>query len=101
MTNGYSWDDLPRSLADAVSPRMDWPEDGNAHVLRESAMTVIDRMRYETAKAALQGLLAASPATTQSTSNADIYAKRAVRYADALLAALNQSTEEAIHARDR
>jgi hypothetical protein len=57
--------------------------------------------RERIATAALQGLLAANPATTQSTSNADIYATRAVRYADALLAALNQSTEEALHARAR
>lgn len=67
----------------------------------ERPVAVIDRMRYEAAKAALQGLLAANPATTQHTSNADIYATRAVRYADALLAALNQSTAEAIHVRDR
>lgn len=95
MTNGYR----PRTLAAAMSPMPECPEDVTA--FRESAMTVIDRMRYETAKAALQGLLAASPATTQSTSNADIYATRAVRYADALLAALNQTTAEAVHARDR
>lgn len=95
MTNGY----LPKVLADAISPMPECPEDVTA--FRESAMTVIDRMRYEVATAALQGLLAANPATTQHTSNADIYATRAVRYADALLAALNQTTAEAVHARDR
>lgn len=50
---------------------------------------------------ALQGLLAATPATTQATSNAEQYATRAVRYADALLEALNRNHEEAAHARRR
>lgn len=58
--------------------------------------------RFDAAKAALTGLLAATPATTQGTSNFDQYATRAVRYADALLEALNRSSEEAAnHARRR
>jgi hypothetical protein len=72
-----------------------------AEVVYESPITVFERLRYEAAKAALQGLLSASPAPTQSTSNADVYATRAVRYADALLAALNHATVEAAHARRR
>lgn len=55
--------------------------------------------RYDVAKHALQGLLAASPTATQHTTNAEQYASRAVRYADALIEALNRTTEEAIHAR--
>lgn len=69
--------------------------------LVDTPLALVDRMRYEAALVALQGLLAASPATTQSTSNADVYATRAVRYADALIAALNATTQEAIHARAR
>ena len=57
--------------------------------------------RFDAAKAALTGLLASTPATTQATSNFDQYATRAVRYADALIEALNRSTEEAAHARRR
>lgn len=58
--------------------------------------------RFEAAKAALSGLLAATPSTTQATSNAEQYATRAVRYADALLEALNRGTAEAMtHARQR
>ena len=57
--------------------------------------------RFDAAKAALTGLLASTPATTQATSNFDHYATRAVRYADALIEALNRSTEEAAHARRR
>jgi hypothetical protein len=61
--------------------------------------------RFDAAKAALTGLLAATPAatpaTTQATSNFDQYATRAVRYADALIEALNRSHEEAAHARRR
>lgn len=55
--------------------------------------------RYDVAKHALQGLLASSPTATQTTTNAEQYASRAVRYADALIEALNRTTEEAIHAR--
>ena len=57
--------------------------------------------RFDAAKAALTGLLAATPAATQATSNFDQYATRAVRYADALLEALNRSHEETAHARRR
>lgn len=58
--------------------------------------------RLDVAKAALTGLLAATPATTQATSNAEQYARSAVRYADALLDALNRTTAEAVnHARQR
>lgn len=57
--------------------------------------------RERIASRALQGLLAAAPAATQSTTNADAYAKRAVRYADALIEVLNTTTAEAIHARPR
>lgn len=53
--------------------------------------------RFDAAKAALTGLLASTPATTQATSNFDQYATRAVRYADALIEALNRSHEEATH----
>jgi hypothetical protein len=52
--------------------------------------------RFEVAKAALTGLLAATPAAAQATSNAEQYATRAVRYADALLEALNRTTAEAM-----
>jgi hypothetical protein len=58
--------------------------------------------RLDVAKAALTGLLAATPNTTQANSNFDQYATRAVRYADALLEALNRTTAEAMsHARQR
>lgn len=57
--------------------------------------------RERIASRALQGLLAATPATTQATSNAEQYATRAVRYADALLEALNRNHEESAHARRR
>jgi hypothetical protein len=70
-------------------------------VLIDRAMTTIDRVRFEASKAALTGLLASTPATTQAISNFDHYATRAVRYADALIEALNRSTEEAAHARRR
>lgn len=61
-----------------------------------------EAQRFEAAKAALTGLLAATPATTQATSNAEQYARSAVRYADALLDALNRTTAEAMtHARQR
>lgn len=59
------------------------------------------RERFEAAKAALQGLLASTPTATQTTINAEQFGSRAVRYADALIEALNRSTEGAIHARDR
>lgn len=51
-------------------------------------------VRRDIAKAALSGLLAAGG----DHANPDIPAKRAVRYADALLQALNSSHEEARHA---
>jgi hypothetical protein len=58
--------------------------------------------RFEAAKAAMTGLLSATPAATQASSNFDQYATRAVRYADALLEALNRTTAEAMnHARQR
>ncbi|TPG50695.1 hypothetical protein EAH75_04450 [Rhodanobacter glycinis] len=58
--------------------------------------------RFEAAKAALTGLLAATPATTQAASNTEQYARSAVRYADALLDALNRTTAESMtHARQR
>lgn len=71
-------------------------------VMLETPLTTIERARFDAAKAALQGLLAAGPAATQSTSNADQVATRAVRYADALLEALNRTHQEATaHARRR
>ncbi len=71
--------------------------------LRE-AQTVapVQRERRERiATAALQGLLASTPLAAQPASNADAMASRAVRYADALLDALNRTTTEALHARHR
>jgi hypothetical protein len=55
-----------------------------------SVTTSLARERIATA--ALQGLLAATPNATQSAVSADAYASRAVRYADALLEALNRAT---------
>lgn len=97
MTNGY----LPRPIAAAVRIGTLDDLEGDVAVLPEPGLTLIERMRYQVARAALQGLLAATPATTQATANADAYAKRAVRYADALLDALNHSHQEVRHASHR
>ena len=72
-----------------------------ARIAAELARTAAMDRRFDAAKAALTGLLASTPATTQATSNFDQYATRAVRYADALIEALNRSHEEAAHARHR
>lgn len=58
--------------------------------------------RERIATAALGGLLAASGADDRSAQNAEAYATRAVRYADALLDALNRAhLQGAAHARHR
>lgn len=57
--------------------------------------------RERIATATLQGLLASTPLASQPPSNADAMANRAVRYADALLEALNRATAEGAHARAR
>lgn len=71
--------------------------------IRESqtAATLQRDQRERIATAALQGLLASTPSATQTTTNAEQYGTRAVRYADALIEALNRSTEAAIDARHR
>lgn len=71
-------------------------------VVHETPLAVIDRMRFEASTAALTGLLAGTPSTVRATSNFDHYATLSVRYADALLNALNRSTAEAMtHERSR
>lgn len=87
--------DLPPAIGKLPAPDAT-PEELIAHVRR-----LIEARRERIATAALQGLLASCGNVTTNAPTADHLALRSVRYADALIDALNKTTAEALHARHR
>lgn len=77
------------------------PLPGEAAEVAVRLQDLLEQRRFDLAKAAMQGLIAAEGPGGPNKPTAEHIAARSVRYAEALLDALNKTTAEATHARPR